>query len=93
MPLIYYLCTAALESGIIYVCIFAMPLHPYAILSFQTASFLINVYGHLGYEFSQHRTTVYSVWNPMRYINRTSHHHDHHKRCAPSASHAAFETL
>lgn len=93
MQLISWLCTAVLESGIIYVCIFAMPLHPYAMLSFQTASFLINVYGHLGYEFSQHRTTAYSAWNPIRYINRTSHHHDHHKRCALSPAHVAFESL
>jgi Delta7-sterol 5-desaturase len=59
-----------------------MPLHPYALLSFQTASFLINVYGHLGYEFSNYRTTDYAVWNPLGYLNRTCHHHDHHKRYA-----------
>jgi hypothetical protein len=74
---------SVLEAGIAFVCIFTMPIHPYALLAFQTASFLINVYGHLGYEFSQYRTTVYSVWSPLRYINRTCHHHDHHKRCVP----------
>jgi sterol desaturase/sphingolipid hydroxylase (fatty acid hydroxylase superfamily) len=80
--------TSVLEAGIAYICIFTLPIHPYALLAFQTASFLINVYGHLGYEFSQSRTTVYAVWNPLRYINRTCHHHDHHKRCVQSRAHS-----
>jgi hypothetical protein len=73
---------AALEAGIAYLCIFTMPIHPVALFLFQMASFSINVYGHLGYEFSQHTTTTYAVWNPLRYVNRTIQHHDHHKRWA-----------
>lgn len=41
---------AWLENGILVLIIFVLPLHPVAIAGFVLSSFIINVYGHLGYE-------------------------------------------
>jgi sterol desaturase/sphingolipid hydroxylase (fatty acid hydroxylase superfamily) len=54
-----------------------LPLHPGTILAFTIVSFLVNVYGHLGYEIMPRRFR-HSVWFGI--INTSCHHNLHHRR-------------
>ncbi len=68
---------ALLESGVIYLFIFLIPLHVAALFIFQLLSLVMNVYGHLGYDLAP------SAWasNPvLKYWNTTRNHHWHHQR-------------
>lgn len=68
---------ALLEGAVIIVLALVLPLHPGTILAFTLVSFLINVYGHLGYEIMP-RWFRHSVWFGI--INTSCHHNLHHRR-------------
>ncbi|MBO9618867.1 MAG: sterol desaturase family protein [Niabella sp.] len=46
----FHVLEAVTEGGVLFVIAFTIPIHLTAIFLFTTAAFLINVYGHLGYE-------------------------------------------
>ena len=46
----FHLLESFSETAIVYVLVFTLPLHIYTLMAFGWVSFLINVYGHLGYE-------------------------------------------
>ncbi|MEY2876106.1 MAG: hypothetical protein RLZZ373_3477 [Pseudomonadota bacterium] len=66
---------AVAEALMVVAILFVLPLHPLALLAFQTVSTLINVYGHCGREFypaDWHRHPV------GRWINTSTLHAHHH---------------
>lgn len=73
----FHAAEAVLEAGILVLLVLILPLHPYAILSFALVSFVINVYGHLGYEVMP-RWFRHSIWFGI--INTSCHHNLHHKK-------------
>ena len=65
------------EALILPLLIFTIPMHPIAILAFATASFFINVYGHLGFEIAPlwlRNTWLFEV------LNTSVHHNLHHSK-------------
>jgi len=67
---------AIVEGGIIWVLVFTIPLHPFAIASFMAIQLTYNVYGHLGYE-------IYPYWlvnsSLGKWLNTSTNHNMHHK--------------
>lgn len=65
------------ETGILVVLVFILPLHPLAIALFTISGFIINVYGHLGYE-------IAPKWfrhSPLfELLNTSVHHNIHHSK-------------
>lgn len=73
----FHFLEAIAEGGVLVVITFLMPLHPLTILLFTVAGFIINVYGHLGYELMPkgfRYTWLFEV------INTSVHHNLHHKK-------------
>lgn len=68
---------AIAENLILVILVFVLPLHPLAILGFGLISFIINVYGHLGYEIAP-RWFRYSIF--FEFVNTSVHHNLHHKK-------------
>ena len=68
---------AITENMILVLLAFAMPMHPIALFAFGTASFVINVYGHLGYEVMPKwfRATIL-----FEIVNTSVHHNLHHSK-------------
>ena len=65
------------EGGVLVVIVLILPVHPLAILLFTISSFVINVYGHLGFEIvPQHfrKTFLFKIFNT------SVHHNMHHSR-------------
>jgi sterol desaturase/sphingolipid hydroxylase (fatty acid hydroxylase superfamily) len=73
----FHLLEAIAEGGVLFVLIAIMPIHPLAILLFTVLSFIINVYGHLGYEIMP-RGFRNSVW--FEVLNTSVHHNLHHSK-------------
>jgi len=68
---------AIVEGLIIPLLLFIIPLHPTAVYSFVVFSFIINVYGHLGYEIAPkwfRSSFLFNVLNTSTYHNL---HHSH----------------
>jgi sterol desaturase/sphingolipid hydroxylase (fatty acid hydroxylase superfamily) len=65
---------AIVEAGIIPLAVFIMPVHNGALFIFITFSFIMNVLGHVGYEFYFKGFTK----NPFTWWNNTSTHHNMH---------------
>jgi Delta7-sterol 5-desaturase len=66
---------ALAEALLVVAILFVLPMHPLALLAFQTVSTLINVYGHCGREFypaDWHRHPI------GRWINTSTLHAHHH---------------
>ncbi len=67
---------AVLENLILVILVMILPLHPIALLSFGLLSFIINIYGHLGYE-------IMPRWFRSSFlfkiINTSVYHNLHHK--------------
>lgn len=66
-----------LEALIAPILLFLLPMHASAFLAFTTIAFLINVYGHLGYEIMplwMRRTWLFEI------INTSVHHNLHHQK-------------
>lgn len=65
---------AVIESGILLIIVFVMPAHPLAIFFFLLIMTIINVLGHLGYEFYPSGF----LKHPLGRLNNTSVHHNMH---------------
>ena len=73
----FHFLEAALEGAVLIVLVMVMPMHRLAILLFVCSGFLINVYGHLGYEIMPkwfRRSFLFGV------INTSTHHNLHHSK-------------
>ncbi|MFK7932873.1 MAG: sterol desaturase family protein [Saprospiraceae bacterium] len=68
---------AIVEILIVPIIAFLIPLHPIALFAFATWSLLWNVVGHLGYECFPTGWTEHPIG---RWLNTTTHHHQHHQR-------------
>lgn len=68
----------AIGEGLVLVpLLFLMPMHDLTVLLFTASSFIINVYGHLGYEIMPRfirKTAIFGI------INTSTHHNLHHSR-------------
>ncbi|PRY52843.1 sterol desaturase/sphingolipid hydroxylase (fatty acid hydroxylase superfamily) [Arcticibacter pallidicorallinus] len=73
----FHVLEAFTEGAILVVLAVVLPMHPLAIALFVFSGFVINVYGHLGYEIMPRgfrRTWLFEV------INTSTHHNMHHSR-------------
>lgn len=68
---------AVVEAGIVPLLVMIMPMHPIAIVSFVIFMTILNVIGHLGYEFWPDNFTrsPFTFWN-----NTSTHHNMHHQK-------------
>lgn len=67
---------AVVESGILTILVFLMPMHPYAILAFLLIMTGENVMGHLGYEFFPSWLTQSRLG---KWLNTSTNHNMHHR--------------
>ena len=67
---------AVMQFAIVPIMVFAMPLHPLAILAWSMYQLVLNVGGHTGYEVFRSGFTqrIYTLWS-----NTATHHNMHHK--------------
>ena len=73
----FHLFEAITESLIFPIIVLLMPMHPLALMLFGLSSFLINVYGHLGFEI----LPKWYRYTPFFEIMNTSVHHNlHHEK-------------
>ncbi|MBE9601854.1 sterol desaturase family protein [Pedobacter sp. MC2016-24] len=73
----FHLAEAVTEGAILLVIAFLIPVHPLAIVLFTISAFIINVYGHLGYEITPkwfRHTLAFEVFNT------SVHHNLHHSK-------------
>lgn len=73
----FHFLEAITEGAVLLIIAFVMPLHPLTIILFTITGFIINVYGHLGYEILPRwvrRTWLFEV------INTSVHHNLHHRQ-------------
>lgn len=73
----FHFLEAVAEGGVLVVITCVMPMHPLTILLFTISGFIINVYGHLGYELMPRKfrhTWLFEV------VNTSVHHNLHHKK-------------
>ena len=73
----FHLLEAVTEGAVLLVLVFVLPLHPLSVVLFTVSSFVINVYGHLGYEVAPkwfRRTWLFEVFNT------SVHHNLHHSK-------------
>lgn len=72
----FHFSESILEGMIIPIIAFTLPVHPSALILFLLGQFIINVYGHLGFElFPSH---FHKTWIG-RWINTSVAHNQHHK--------------
>lgn len=68
----FHILEAVAEGGVLLVITMLMPMHPLAIALFTISAFIINVYGHLGYEIMPkgfRRSWMFGVFNTSVYHN------------------------
>nr|WP_295864114.1 sterol desaturase family protein [uncultured Chitinophaga sp.] len=73
----FHLLEAIAEGGILVVIVCMMPMHPLTVWLFTVSGFIINVYGHLGYEIMPRgfrRSWLFEI------LNTSVHHNLHHSR-------------
>ena len=73
----FHLLEAFAEGGIVILLAFVLPLHPSVLILFTITSFIINVYGHLGYEVmpkSFRHSFLFGI------INTSVYHNLHHSK-------------
>ncbi|MCB9640925.1 MAG: sterol desaturase family protein [Myxococcales bacterium] len=68
---------AVVEAGIIYVIVFFIPYHAFALLSFLIFMTVMNVLGHLGYELYPKGFTKHPIG---QWFNTSTHHNLHHHK-------------
>jgi sterol desaturase/sphingolipid hydroxylase (fatty acid hydroxylase superfamily) len=73
----FHLLEAFTEGFILLLLVFVLPMHPITILLFTVTGFIINVYGHLGYEIAP-KWFRYS-WL-FEILNTSVHHNLHHSQ-------------
>ena len=67
---------ALVEIGIIPLLVFTIPYHVSAICVFSVYTLLLNVLGHMGYEFSPKGFTTHKLY---KWHNTSTHHNMHHR--------------
>jgi lathosterol oxidase len=73
----FHLFEAVVEGLVLVPIVFLLPMHPFSILLFTVAAFIINVYGHLGYEITPkwfRHTWLFEA------LNTSVHHNLHHSK-------------
>lgn len=73
----FHFLEAIVEGSVTVVLAFVLPMHPLAIALFILSGFLINVYGHLGYEIMPlglRKSFLFEI------INTSTHHNLHHSK-------------
>ena len=73
----FHFLEAIAEGAVVILLVFTMPLHPLTIGLFALSSFVINVYGHLGYEIMPkgfRKTFLFEI------INTSTFHNLHHQK-------------
>lgn len=73
----FHLLEAVAEGGIILVVSMVLPMHPLSMMLFIVSGFVINVYGHLGYELMPRgfrHSFLFGI------LNTSVHHNLHHSR-------------
>lgn len=73
----FHLLEAFTEGFILLLLVFVLPMHPITIFLFTVTGFMINVYGHLGYEIAP--KWFRSTWL-FEILNTSVHHNLHHSR-------------
>ncbi|TDH21679.1 sterol desaturase family protein [Segetibacter sp. 3557_3] len=73
----FHFAESVLEGGIMVVLAFVLPMHPLAIFLFVLIGFIINVYGHLGYEIMP--KGLRHSWL-FQVLNTSVHHNLHHSK-------------
>jgi lathosterol oxidase len=73
----FHILEAVGEGLIIPLLLFVIPLHPIAVYSFLISSFIINVYGHLGYEIAPKGFRKSFLFN---ILNSSVYHNLHHSK-------------
>lgn len=73
----FHLLEGITEGFILLILVFVLPMHPITILLFTVTGFVINVYGHLGYEITP-KWFRYS-WL-FQVLNTSVHHNLHHSQ-------------
>jgi sterol desaturase/sphingolipid hydroxylase (fatty acid hydroxylase superfamily) len=73
----FHIFETILESGVIFIIPFTVPVHPVAFLLFSTIALAINIYGHLGYE-------IMPAWFRRSYLfqilSTSVYHNLHHSK-------------
>lgn len=73
----FHILEAIAEGLVLLVIVLILPIHPITVLLFTIAGFIINVYGHLGYEIapkSFRNSFLFEI------LNTSVHHNMHHSR-------------
>ncbi|MEC4005702.1 sterol desaturase family protein [Flavobacterium sp. SUN052] len=73
----FHFLEAITEGLVLFVIVFTIPMHPITLIIFGLLGFLINIYGHLGYEIMG-KSFRYSFW--FQIINSSVYHNLHHKK-------------
>ena len=73
----FHILEAIAEGLILFVLAFILPLHQITIVLFTIIGFIINVYGHLGYEIAPKRLRNSFIF---KIINTSVHHNLHHSQ-------------
>ncbi|NLR60255.1 sterol desaturase family protein [Chitinophaga polysaccharea] len=73
----FHVLEAIAEGGILVLIVSVMPMHPLTVLLFTISGFIINVYGHLGYELMPENFR-HTWW--FEVLNTSVHHNLHHKK-------------
>jgi Delta7-sterol 5-desaturase len=74
----FHFAEAWIEGAVLLVIALLLPIHPIALLYFTVSAFVINVYGHLGYEIIPlflRKTVIFEI------VNTSVHHNLHHSKC------------
>jgi len=69
---------AVVESGVVTLMVFLFPIHVSELVAFQVISLLMNIYGHLGYDFATRE--YHESHRILRWFNTTRSHQHHHRR-------------
>jgi len=73
----FHFLEALVEGLVLLPIVFLLPVHPFTILLFTIIAFMINVYGHLGYEIAPkwfRRTWLFEI------VNTSVYHNMHHSK-------------
>ncbi|PUZ29373.1 sterol desaturase family protein [Chitinophaga parva] len=73
----FHILEAIAEAGVLLVIVMIMPMHAISIAMFTVGGFIINVYGHLGYEIAPRwlrNTWIFEI------TNTSVHHNLHHRK-------------
>jgi len=73
----FHFLESIIEGGILVVVVLVLPMHLISLLLFIIAGFVINVYGHLGYEIMPQKFRR-SFW--FQILNTSVHHNMHHSK-------------